>query len=772
MQAIAAVGPAGNDAPQELDVLAPFLDGDGIILDFRRIVGHGDELMVVRRKQRQGVDVLQAVFDDGPGDGHAVEGTRTAADFIEDEQAAAGGVFQDVRHFLHFHHERTLAGEDVVAGTDTGKDTVHRADGPFLGGNEGACLGHEDQHGDLAHIRRLAGHVGAGDDQNFMVFMVQGDVVRHEQFVFQILFNNRMAAVLNGNRRLGIEAGTDVAVVIGRAGQAVQTVDAGNGPGRFLHGRDMALDLAADIAEELVFQRQHPFLAGQDLDFKFLQFRRDVAFGIDQRLLAHVVIGDGLGIGMGNLEVIAKDLGIADFHLDARLFPFLLFQFLQKGMTVGRNGADFIEFRRKAVADDAAVADDQARFVLDAPAEQVIDVVMGLQAVIEAVQEVGTGTGQDLFQLRDDGQRFPQGYQVFRAHGPRFDAGQDAFKIVDPVQHVCRVLAHDFVEDEVFDGILAARNVGNADERRFQPLAQEPAAHGRLGLVQDIEEGPPAAAVADVLRDFQMAQAGRIDDQTPFIVDMFQRIDVGNIGLHDVADISQEHADTLAGRRGSSKVFGREIGPGLFPVVDTVIGRKFRDRTLSQVAAQVFADGVHILPHVGVNEFTRFVDGQDVEQTVFHDRGRAVGPQTFARRDVHEGDGKDGIAFGQAADVIVLLRRHGILQGNRPRRDDLDDLALDDSLGQFRVFHLFADSDFIAFVDQPFDIGVGRMEWYAAHGDLLFIAASPAGQGQVEFARRRQGIVKKHFIEIAEAEKEDFILALLFDFHVLLHHRR
>jgi hypothetical protein len=175
---------------------------------------------------------------------------------------------------------------------------------------------------------------------------------------------------------------------------------------------------------------------------------------------------------------------------------------------------------------------------------------------------------------------------------------------------------------------------------------------------------------------------------------------------------------------------------------------------------------------VGVNELTRFVDGQDVEQGIFHDRRRTVGPQTFARRDVHEGDGKDGIAFGQAADVIVLLRRHGILQGNRPRRDDLDDLALDQPLGQLRVFHLFTDSDFIAFVDQPFDIGVGRMERYAAHGDLLFIAASPAGQGQVEFARRRQGIVKKHFIEIAEAEKENLILALLFDFHVLLHHRR
>ena len=237
-------------------------------------------------------------------------------------------MFQDVRHFLHFHHERTLTGEDIIAGTDAGKDAVYRANRPFLGRNEGANLSHEDQHGDLAHIRRLTGHIRSGNDQDFMIFMVQSDIIGDEQFIFQILFNDGMTAVLDGNRRLRVEARPDVAVVISRAGQTVQAVDAGNGPGRCLHGRDMFLDLTADVAEKLIFQSQHPFLAGQDFDFKLLQFRRDIAFGIDQGLLAYVIIGNGFGIGMGNLEVIAKDFGVADFHLNAGLFLFLLFQFL------------------------------------------------------------------------------------------------------------------------------------------------------------------------------------------------------------------------------------------------------------------------------------------------------------------------------------------------------------------------------------------------------------------------------------------------------------
>ena len=39
-------------------------------------------------KQRQCMNLLQAVFDDGLGNGHAVKGTRPPADFIEDQQAA------------------------------------------------------------------------------------------------------------------------------------------------------------------------------------------------------------------------------------------------------------------------------------------------------------------------------------------------------------------------------------------------------------------------------------------------------------------------------------------------------------------------------------------------------------------------------------------------------------------------------------------------------------------------------------------------------------
>ena len=52
-------------------------------------------------------------------------------------------------------------------------------------------------------------------------------------------------------------------------------------------------------------------------------------------------------------------------------------------------------------------------------------------------------------------------------------------------------------------------------------------------------------------------------------------------------------------------------------------------------------------------------------------------------------------------------------------------------------------------MDQPFYVRVRRMKGDAAHGHALVISYAPAGQGQIEFPRSRQGIVIEHFIKIA-----------------------
>jgi len=71
---------------------------------------------------------------------------------------------------------------------------------------------------------------------------------------------------------------------------------------------------------------------------------------------------------MRNFKIIPKHLGVADFHFNARFFFFFFFQLLQKGMTVGGNGTDFIQFFRKSIADDTTIANDHTWVIFYTPA--------------------------------------------------------------------------------------------------------------------------------------------------------------------------------------------------------------------------------------------------------------------------------------------------------------------------------------------------------------------------------------------------------------------
>ena len=67
-------------------------------------------LVVVRGKKgaRVNLAVLVQVFDNGPGNAQAVESARAAAELVDEEQAAAGGVVEDIGGLVHLYHEGAL----------------------------------------------------------------------------------------------------------------------------------------------------------------------------------------------------------------------------------------------------------------------------------------------------------------------------------------------------------------------------------------------------------------------------------------------------------------------------------------------------------------------------------------------------------------------------------------------------------------------------------------------------------------------------------------
>ena len=72
--------------------------------------------MIVGREQRTRAKAwgVMDIFDDRPGDGEPIIGTRSASDFIQNEKRARRCVIQDIRRLDHLDHECRKSGVDFV----------------------------------------------------------------------------------------------------------------------------------------------------------------------------------------------------------------------------------------------------------------------------------------------------------------------------------------------------------------------------------------------------------------------------------------------------------------------------------------------------------------------------------------------------------------------------------------------------------------------------------------------------------------------------------
>ena len=104
--------------------------------------------------------------------------------------------------------------------------------------------------------------------------------------------------------------------------------------------------------------------------------------------------------------------------------------------------------------------------------------------------------------------------------------------------------------------------------------------------------------------------------------------------------------------------------------------------------------------------------------------------------------------------VIVLVRAQQVRVDRGAGRDDAGDLALDQLLGQLGIFHLVADGDAIALLDQARDVAFGGVVGDAAHGNgrALFLVAR--GERDFELARGSHGVFEEELVEIAQAEHQ------------------
>jgi hypothetical protein len=126
----------------------------------------------------------------------------------------------------------------------------------------------------------------------------------------------------------------------------------------------------------------------------------------------------------------------------------------------------------------------------------------------------------------------------------------------------------------------------------------------------------------------------------------------------------------------------------------------------------------------------------------------------------------------QAGNVVVTVVLQHAAFNDRTGGDHPDDVPLDKAFRLGGVLHLLTDSHLIALSDQARHIALVAVEGHAAHRGALRKAALLAGKGKIQLPGGRDGIVEEHLVKIADAVKKNFVLVLIFDFKILLHHGR
>ena len=126
----------------------------------------------------------------------------------------------------------------------------------------------------------------------------------------------------------------------------------------------------------------------------------------------------------------------------------------------------------------------------------------------------------------------------------------------------------------------------------------------------------------------------------------------------------------------------------------------------------------------------------------------------------------------KAGNVVIAVVLQHTAFNDRTGGDHPDDVPLDKPFCLGGVLYLLTDGYLIALGDQTRHIALVAVEGHAAHGGALRKATLLAGKGKIQLPGRRDGIVEEHLVKIADAVKKNFVLMLVFDLKILLHHGR
>ena len=303
--------------------------------------------MVVGGEEGAAPRHVMQMLGDAPGNREAVEGRRSAANLIEQDEAPRGGVVQNVRRLVHLHHEGRVPLGEIVACADAGENPVCHADARRGGRDPASRLGHHGEQTHLSQVGRLAGHVRTSNDPHTFfgtLGRIEVGVVGNEGLPSRPLVEHGVTPVTDLQHSRTINDRPGVAEESRGLGKRAESVECTGGACCLLERENLIEHRGAKTLEDLDLECLGPLLGAEDFPLHLLELGGDESLPSRRRLLAGIVVGNTPEIRRGDLDEIAEDGVEADLQrLDAGAGDLLLLQGGDPGLSLGGGVAEFIK---------------------------------------------------------------------------------------------------------------------------------------------------------------------------------------------------------------------------------------------------------------------------------------------------------------------------------------------------------------------------------------------------------------------------------------------
>ena len=377
-------------------------------------------------------------------------------------------------------------------------------------------------------------------------------------------------------------------------------------------------------------------------------------------------------------------------------------------------------------------------------------------------------TGRRSLKRRDHGERAGQRQQIARAGGGERDLREQPFQIENRFEMLARGPRAGSAQPRQFlHGIQARFDFGDIDRRREQTAAKQAAAHAGASAVEHVEQRRILGLAREQRLDqFQIANGGGVEDQSVGAIVERRALQMIERGALGIAQIVQNRGGGAGGERArfEAAAVEREQVEMIAQAARGVIGREDPGVDVGFEAGQGIG-AILRRTSAASRAFRVSSAARTSAASISVARNSPVETSTCAT-PARPFDGHDG---GQ---VVVLVRAQHLRVHRGAGRDDAGDFAPDQFVAAVGVFHLIADGDAVALLDQPRDVVFGGMIGDAAHRNRLALFLVAGGERDLELAGGGDGVVVEQLVEIAQPEHQQRVGDLLLDAVVLPHQRR